>query len=301
VPPRPLAEVLTGAAKAEYEAGRILFQDGDHANAIIKFERSYELSRDPRLLWNAAFCYKNLKRYARMLAMLEKYLRDGGPLLTPQDRQEATALIETISAFVSRLDLHVSEEGAAVFVDEQQVGVTPLRDPVRLDVGPRKIRIFKPGFKELVVVREVVGGGEIALAAVLEKEVHRGRLIVAAGAQDFIFIDSRMVGRGSWEGWLPSGGHTLRVTAPGMLAHQTEVILQDNQVRRLDVRLKADPPDNLARWLWIGGGAVLLAGTVVAGALVFSPEPPVPGNVSPGTIQVAGHSAGFPVRFGGAW
>ena len=99
---------------------------------------------------------------------------------------------------------------------------------------------------------------------------------------------------------MPSGGHTLRVTAPGMLAEQREVMLQDDQVRRIDVRLTAPPEDHTQRWLWIGGGAALLAGAVVVGVLLFQPEPPVEGNTSPGVVAVSGRERGLVLRFGGS-
>lgn len=289
---RPLAEVLTGPAKAEYEAGRILFRDGDHANAIIKFEHAYELSREPRLLWNVALCQKNLKRYTRMLATVQKLLDDAGPLLSAQDRKDAAELIDTIQAFVSRLQLTVSEDGAAIFVDDQQVGTTPLRAPVLLDVGARKIRASKKGFKDATVVREITGGDAVALSLTLAREIHRGRLAVSAGPEDMIAIDGKIVGRARWEGPVPSGGHTLRVTAPGMKTHQAEVMIVDDQARHFQVTLTPQPKSGeVERWLWIGGGAALLAGAIVGAAFLYQPESPVDGNAAPGSIQIASHGA----------
>lgn len=296
---RPLVEVLTGTARAEYEAALILFQDADYANALIKFERTYELSgEEPRVLWDIALCQWHLKRYSRVLATIEKLLRQRGPDLSLQERQDAEALIQATKPYVSRLELLVSEKDAAVLVDGRPEGKTPLDKRVLLDVGQREIRVSKPGFKEVTLTRTIAGGGETALVVVLEKEVHRGRLLVTAGQDDLIAIDGRVVGRGAWEGSLPSGGHTLRVTSPGMLAHQAEIMLKDDQLRRVDLRLTPLPGGDLERWLWAGGGAALLAGAVVAGALVFRSEPPTPGSVEPRTVRVAGHGRGFSMRFG---
>src|ERR1700759_4037610 len=60
---KPLSDSLTGLAKAEYEAAKILYGTKDHAKAIVKFGRAYEISREPRLLFNIAVCQKNLRRY----------------------------------------------------------------------------------------------------------------------------------------------------------------------------------------------------------------------------------------------
>ncbi|WP_437666019.1 PEGA domain-containing protein [Sorangium sp. So ce1182] len=298
---RPPSETLTGEAKAEYEAARILFNDGDYGNAIIKFERAYELSRDPRLLWNIALCQKNLKRYTRLLATIEQLLRDAGPQLTEQDRKDAADLIEATRAYVSRLDLQASEAGASVLVDGQEVGQTPLREPVLLDIGARRIRVTKKGFKDVEVTEQVAGGGVVTVKATLEKEVHEGRLIVAAGPDAVISLDGRVVGRGTWEGMVASGGHTLRVTASGMESHQSEVMILDNQTRRVQVSLVPRPKEgNVERWLWIGGGVAVLAGALLVGFGVLGPDSPVAGNTTPGSVPLSARGgASFAIPFGG--
>src|SRR5262245_5084124 len=64
-PPKTLSETLTGMAKAEYEAGRILYGDKDYTSAIAKFQQAYQLSNEPRLLFNIAVCQKNLRKYSK--------------------------------------------------------------------------------------------------------------------------------------------------------------------------------------------------------------------------------------------
>lgn len=68
VAPKSLADTLTGDAKAEYEAGKLLYQDGDFKNALAKFQKAQELSKDARLSWNIAACEKNLRHYTRVSA-----------------------------------------------------------------------------------------------------------------------------------------------------------------------------------------------------------------------------------------
>ncbi|WP_155798291.1 PEGA domain-containing protein [Sorangium cellulosum] len=298
---RPLSETLSGEAKAEYEAARILFNDGDHRNAIIKFERAYELSRDPRLLWNIALCQKNLKRYTRLLATIELLLRDAGPQLTEQDRKDAAELIEATKAYVSRLDLQASEAGATVLVDGEEVGKTPLGEPVLLDIGTRRIRVTKKGFKDVEVTEQVAGGGVVTVKATLEREVHEGRLVVAAPPDAVISLDGRVVGRGTWEGPVPSGGHALRVTASGMVSHQSEVMILDNQTRRVEVSLLPQPKgSNIETWIWVGGGVVVLAGALLLGFGVLGGDPPVNGNTSPGSVPLSARGgASFTIPFGG--
>lgn len=286
--PTPLSETLSGMAKAEYEAGKVLFADKDFANAIVKFEKAYELSKDPRLLWNVAVCQKNLRRYAKMLVTLRKLLADGGPLLTEQDRKDADDLAKTVESFVSKLSLVVNEPGAKIVVDGEEVGATPLGEPLLVDVGPRKVRIEKAGFVTIERTVEVAGGGTMALELAMVKEIHEGRLVVVAGEGDIIAIDGKVVGQSRYEGVLPSGGHTLRVSAEGMMTYQSEVVLKDNEKRNVPVTLNPVAQDMTETILWIAGGVVLAAGAAIGGVLLFQPteKDAVDGSITPGVVQL---------------
>jgi PEGA domain len=296
---KSLSESLTGQAKAEYEAGKILYQDGDHRNALVKFQHAYELSHDARLQWNVAACEKNLRHYTRVLSALETYQKEGGALITDQDRQDAVDLTSTVKTLVSSLKVTSNEPGADVFVDDEKIGTTPLPAPVLIDVGSRKIRVTKPGYKEFTKVEAVAGAGDVNVTADLVQEIHQARLTIEAGAKDAIFIDSKAVGIGKWEGVLPSGGHSLRVTAPGKIAYQTEVTLQDDKPRRIPVTLSDEKGGGIpAKWLLIGGGAIVVIGGVVATVILTRPSAePVNGTIEPGFIPVRFGSGGF--KFGG--
>jgi hypothetical protein len=287
--PPPLSDTLTGMAKAEYEAGRILYGDKDFANAILKFMKAHELSKDPRLLWNIAVCHKNLRHYSKMLATIQRYRTEAASMLSEDEKAQAVEIIKTVEAFVSQMKLTVSEEGAEVFVDDEKVGESPLHGPVVVDVGARKIHVTKQGFKDFNLTKEVTGGGEFTLDVVLDKEIHRGRLAVNAGTNDILSLDGHVIGKGSWEGSLPSGGHTLKVTGEGMVPYQSEVVIQDDKARRVDVTLTPVPRDATKTVLWIVGGAVLVAGASVGGYFLFKPQSgsPVVGTLNTGNTPVA--------------
>ena len=80
--PAPLSESLSGMARAEYAAARILYEDGDYQGALQKLRSAYDSSKDARLLWNMAACEKNLRHYALALGLVERYVSDGGALVT---------------------------------------------------------------------------------------------------------------------------------------------------------------------------------------------------------------------------
>lgn len=274
-PPRPLAESLTGIAKAEHRAGVALFEEGDYAGAIARFEQAYTLSHDHRLLWNILLCQKNLRSYVALVGTLRRMEQEAAAVLTAEERKDLEDLRAAAESFVSRIEIVVDEPGATVLLDGVAVGTTPLPEPLLVDVGERTLKISKPGFKEFTRPLRVVGGGRVGLAVMLVKDAPRGQLTILAGATDLISVDGRMVGRGRWEGQVRPGPHALQIRAPRMVEHRSEVLVRDRESRRVEVALKqAARPDSPAVWLWVAGGAALLTGAAISGALLFEPKRP---------------------------
>ncbi|HEY4102380.1 MAG TPA: PEGA domain-containing protein, partial [Polyangiaceae bacterium] len=224
--------------KADYDSGKLLYGDGDYAGARVKFQAAFDLSQDPRLLWNMAACEKGQRHYAKVVTLVKKYLELGGALLGEDDRKDANDLLSAIESFTVGLAINVDEAGAQIFVDGEPVGESPLAVPVTVDIGTRQIEVKKPGFAPFSRTVPVGGTKQAVLDVKLTREVHEGVLAVGAPAKATIFIDSKAVGVGSFVGNLASGGHTLRVDAPGFRSYQSEVVIQDHERRDVDVVLE---------------------------------------------------------------
>jgi len=294
--PGRLADTLTGDAKNDYEAAKILYADGDYAGSALKFHQAYALSKDARLLWNEAAAEKNQRHYARVESLIREYLANGGAS-TEAERTDAQALIETVRAFIGDVNVTSKEAGAAIFVDNAEVGVTPLTSPLRVDMGARRIRVTKPGFKEFARSVEVVGGGQISVEAELTADAHEGTLRVVGGVGTTIRIDGKMVGMSQWQGKLPSGLHTVEVSADKKLPYRSDSLVQDGELTTVQVSLQNEPlaapaaaaSSNNYTWLWVAGGAVLATGLGVGAYFAFRPEnqgPPAPIEGTIGSVDL---------------
>jgi hypothetical protein len=295
-PPGPptLSESLTGAAKGDYESGKLLYTDGDYAGALVKFSSAYDASKDPRLLYNMASAEKSLRHYAKALGLLRQYAKDDTKVLSEQDKKEADELIKVMEPFTAKLLVNVSEQGADVTIDDEAVGKSPV-EPVVVDIGTRKLRVHKDEFEDFSKELPVGGAAQVAVEVKLVKIVHEGRLVVKTAKDATIAIDDKVVGSGDWAGTLPSGGHTLKVTAPKMRVYQSEVLIQDKQSRDVAVTLEPEPSKGLPAWAWIGGGVLLTGGLVTGGYFLFKQSPTYQGpdgNLSPGVVQ-----ANAPIHF----
>lgn len=290
----PLAESLSGVAKEHYENARLLFHNGDHAGALLKFQLAYENSHDPRLLWNIAACEKQQRHYAKMTSLIEQYLHDGAALINESERSNAQIVLDTLKPFVGDLQLQVNEPAATVTVDDEKAGTTPV-PTLRVDMGARKIRVYKEGFENWNGTQNITGGTSVSVTVELKQIRHVGTLqILLDGAYD-VLIDGKRVGAGNWTGELPSGTHVVVIKGKGMLPYQSDVLITDKQTNSVRVSLR---PDSTAAapqsggsntWLWVTGGTLLAAGLATGAYFLFRPGDSRP--VSPsGTMQ------GWPVQ-----
>jgi hypothetical protein len=264
--PKSLSDLLTGEAKTHYDIARILYRDGDHAGALSKFRRAYELSHDVRLLWNMAACEKNLRHYVKVLALVEQYVKDGQ--LDAPDLARALTFATAVRSLVGELTLRADEADASISVDDEAVGRTPFTQPILVDMGRRRVRAAKGGFRPFERTIDVEGGSTLDLPLVLEREV--GRLVVRARATDAIRVDDRVVGQGTWSGLLPVGSHAVVVSTPNGNSRRTDVVLVDRESRELTVEI--DSGGAIPKWLWWVGGGVLVAGAAVGGYFLFRPS-----------------------------
>jgi hypothetical protein len=262
--PVPLAESLHGQAKADYDAGRILFGDSDNAGALVKFQHAFDDAHDVRLLWNMAVCEKNLRHYVNVLRLLERYQREGDRIMTAPQRKEVAEVMDTVRQLISTVHLRVNEEGAAVMVDETPVGTTPLSEAVLVDLGDRHIRISKPGYKQYVISQNFAGASDVSFDIRLERDIREGQLAILAAENATISVDGNAVGTTQWQGALTAGEHAIRVSARGMRTYNKELVMEAGQSRSLYVTLEAEK-SGISPLVWIGAG-ILVAGGIATGA-----------------------------------
>jgi hypothetical protein len=265
--PASLADTLSGPAKADYEAGRLLYTDGDYAGAALRFNRAYERSGDPRLLWNTAAARKGERRYAEVERLVQQYLADYWQITSAQ-RTKATMLLDTIQAFIADLKVEVAQAGAKISIDGVEVGTSPLAKTLRVDMGDRRVKVTKQGFVPFEEVRNITAN--TLLSVNLEQELREGRLRVLSPPDSVVRVDGKRVTAGSWEGSVSAGSHQVDVEAPDKIPFRTETIVSDHETETLHVELETSPSalaaqrdDSGSAWWWIGAGAALLAGGAV--------------------------------------
>jgi hypothetical protein len=301
----PLARSLTGPAKADFDSAEILFNNGDYARAMLKYGQAYDASHDARLLMNMAVCARELHDYARMQALLARYRHDGAAVMSAEEAAQVDGALRAIHDLVGLVGVTVSEPGAAVEVDGDAMGNSPLEAPVVLNLGRHKITVRKEGFELAEQAVDVRGGTEVARVQItLRARVATGEaaapangpghLLVVADAEASIAIDRAAPVRGRFDGAVAPGPHEVRVTEAGKAPYGADVDVRPGETRTLSVSLSDEKRAGGAGWWpWALGGAAAVAGVVVGGYFLFHSSSPAAAPQPTdtwGSVHVAGFS-----------
>ena len=148
----------TEDARSHFTRAVELFKEGDFRAALIEFQRAYDAAPNYKVLYNLGQTSLELQDYASALKAFRGYLDGGGKDISPQRRAQVEGDLKKLESRVARLEITVNVEGADVTIDDVSVGKSPLREPVLVSEGRRKIAATKAGLTPTTRVVDVAGG-----------------------------------------------------------------------------------------------------------------------------------------------
>jgi tetratricopeptide (TPR) repeat protein len=255
-PPTPAGAPSTerlNEARAHYDRGLKLFDDGAYDGARVEFQQAYDIQPSFKILYNLGLVHKQLVDYASALSSFERYLSEGGLNIDENRRAEVAREVASLKARVGTLNITTNVPGAEVSVDDVSIGRTPLSSPLRVNPGNRKISATKAGRVPASRVIQVTGSSVMNV----QLELPETRTVV---------VVDKPTRRVPWGGWAITGALALGAGATGYLALQSDSKLDDARAK-----FNADPDDlssrsSTTRALGIATD-VLAVGAVAAGAL----------------------------------
>jgi hypothetical protein len=233
---------LPDPARHAWDAAKQLANAADYKGALVEFQRAYELSHNPRVLFNLGVTEKLLTHYARAVDAWDKELHEGAGQLSPAETQELKNAIAIVQQFVTTITVTANEEGATLYLDDYAAGKTPFAGPVRIDVGKHVLKLTKDGFVDAVKPVDVASGQVTPVQFHIEPVNKTALVTVTVGGAPSatVFVDGRDMGPAPFKGELGADRHTIEARAPGFVTVGQTIDVQYGQPVAISLTLSAE-------------------------------------------------------------
>ena len=147
----PVADPVAKAkAQAVLKEGTALYERGDFAAALDRFETAYGIFPSPKLQFNIGQADRSLGRPLEAVEAFEKFLAQV-PDAAPELLSEARQSVVELRGKLGQLNIECATPGAEVAMDGKSVGKTPLAQPVWTTPGRHQVTTRQPGYGPAVV------------------------------------------------------------------------------------------------------------------------------------------------------
>ena len=118
--------------------GSGLYEKGDYAGALEKFNAAHAAYPSPKLMFNIGQAYRDLSRPVEALDAFEKFLA-GALDASPETTADARKSLAELRDNLGRIRIDCVTDGAEVSVDGKSVGLTPLTGPIWATPGRHQV------------------------------------------------------------------------------------------------------------------------------------------------------------------
>jgi len=158
-------------ASTHFRRGVELFHEGAYRPALVEFQRAYDIAPDYRLLYNIGQTKLQTQDYVGAAQSYEAYLVAGGGEISPERRAQVEGALDSLRGRVGRVGFTVDREGADIFIDDVQVGTSPMHATVLANIGRHRVlaRAADGAYASSIV--EVAGGDVTEVKLTLAKPI----------------------------------------------------------------------------------------------------------------------------------
>jgi hypothetical protein len=128
----------TKAARARFQEGVDFYDKGQFENARASFLQAYALRKHPAVLLNLAQSCLKSNHTLEAARYFTQYLRESTAITAGQRNDAEKGLVEARMK-LGRMMVD-APSGSEIFVDDDRIGVTPLRDPVDIEPGSHVVK-----------------------------------------------------------------------------------------------------------------------------------------------------------------
>jgi hypothetical protein len=134
-----------------------LYEKGDYAGALEKFNAAYAAYPSPKLMFNIGQANRDLSRPVEALEAFEKFL-SGSLDASPETTADARKSLAELRDKLGQIRIDCETAGAGVSIDGKTVGLTPLPDPIWATPGRHQVTAKHAGAAPAIEDVDVTAG-----------------------------------------------------------------------------------------------------------------------------------------------
>jgi tetratricopeptide (TPR) repeat protein len=158
-------------ARQRFQKGVQLFKEWSFEAALAEFRKAYQLAPSYRVLYNIAQVHYELKNYVDALKAFRQYLNEGAGDVAPDRRTQVEAEIRKLEGRVGYIEVIANVDTAQVAIDDVPVGILPMKSPILVNPGMRRVSVIKPGFGTTARNVTIAGGDHAQVQIELNEAV----------------------------------------------------------------------------------------------------------------------------------
>jgi tetratricopeptide (TPR) repeat protein len=158
-------------ARQRFQKGVQLFHEWSFEAALAEFRKAYQLAPSYRVLYNIAQVHYELHNYVDALKAFRQYLNEGAGDVPPDRRTQVEAEIRKLEGRVGYLEVVANVDSGQVAIDDVPVGLLPMKAPILVNPGVRRVSVTKPGFGTTARNVTIAGGDHAQVVLDLNEAV----------------------------------------------------------------------------------------------------------------------------------
>lgn len=264
-------------------AADVLMDQDRYADAVILYQRAYELSSDPALLYNQGRAFEALGDYPTALEKLESFERDAPPAVRARV-PGLHELIVDLRGRIATIVVRTNAPAARLLVRQKDEGIISLEKRLSTRAGPATIEVDADGYESFRREVELSAGATLVIEAALTPKKRDALVIVRTTPSADVLFDGKALGRSPLQVRATPGSHELVARADGYYEEKVPMTLALGDRRDVELDMRSTPGIASKWWFWTGIGAVV-AGGVVTAILLTTERPHSTGTFNPGSVS----------------
>lgn len=261
-----------------------LLEQKRFAEALAAYDEAYAIFPSPSLLYNRGRALDFLGRFPEALEAIELFA-SSAPLELRERVPGLPQLLSDLRRRVGTLIVTSPVAGARVLVNYRQVGVTPIRGPLKLAAGHLSIEVFADDYFPMRREIDLPGAVSRDVDFPLVSRGTSGLLVVRSHVDAArVSVDGRALGLAPTEAGLVAGTHRITAERDGFTPAETQVVLGVGERKETWLDPAARPALYTRWWFWTAIGVVVTGGVLTAVALTTQRSTPS-GDYSPGVVR----------------